>query len=217
MYKRVTLLERKPSISMEEFSEHWEIEHGPIAANFTGLVRYHQNHRLTSATPTTEPIWPVEGIVELWFDEEAGSNPGRDEGVTAQLIVDEPTIFRSLTGFPVPDCDITSAPTKVWLLGSWADDTCRPVELQTVAETLADPWPGLHLLQTHAVEPDVPPFLRDALLPYPTPPRATAVYEWRGDGLSVDTCDAIEAQAREAASGVLDQIQVVPVREVVIV
>ncbi len=216
MYKRVTLLEKKPSVTMEEFSEYWEVEHGPIAAAFTGLERYHQNHRLVQATPRPERPWPVEGIVELWFNDEAGTNPGRDHDVTARLIVDEPTIFRSLTGFPVPDCDISSAPMKVWVLGSWADGICRPEGLRSVAGILEELRSELRLLQAHAIEPGEPAFLREALQPYPQPPRAIAIYQWLDGEPTLEACEEIEALMGVTATGVLGQVQVVPTREVII-
>ena len=115
MRKRVTFLQRRSDLTADEFRQHWRTTHGPIAAAFAGLERYVQNN--VHADPIGMPagIWSVDGIVELWFNDEAGSEPGRDPEVTSLLTADEPTFLSGLTGFNVPPCDpYDPVSWKVW-------------------------------------------------------------------------------------------------------
>ena len=218
MRKRVTFLQRRSDLTADEFRQHWRTTHGPIAAAFAGLERYVQNN--VHADPIGMPagIWSVDGIVELWFNDEAGSEPGRDPEVTSLLTADEPTFLSGLTGFAVPPCDPYDPVTwKVWVLGRWLSGSADPSALATFAEALESECGNLRLLQTHAVSDEVPPFTRAALAPYAFPPRAIALLEWR-EGKPEDLAiDAVKVAARELAKDLLQPAQVIITESVTIV
>ena len=44
MIRRVSILTRKPELSHEEFVDHWENVHGPLALKVPGIRRYVQSH-----------------------------------------------------------------------------------------------------------------------------------------------------------------------------
>ncbi len=73
MIKTVGLLTRKKDWSHERFMKHWVEVHAPLALAVPGLRRYVQNHikderrRPDIETTAVE----VDGIAELWFDDQA--------------------------------------------------------------------------------------------------------------------------------------------------
>ncbi len=67
MVKIIVMLKRKSSMTMEEFSQYWYEEHGPLALRIMpGLRKYTQNHAVR-LTDSEEPRF--DGIAELWFDD----------------------------------------------------------------------------------------------------------------------------------------------------
>ena len=73
MIKTVGLLTRKSGWTHEQFMKHWVEIHAPLALAVPGLRRYVQNHisgERTRADIETTAV-EVDGIAELWFDDEA--------------------------------------------------------------------------------------------------------------------------------------------------
>jgi uncharacterized protein (TIGR02118 family) len=62
MYKHVALLVRQEGMSHEEFVDHWQTTHTPIAREIEGVVRYHQ------VLPTDPEHAEFDGIAELYFE-----------------------------------------------------------------------------------------------------------------------------------------------------
>ena len=75
MIKTVGLLSRKPGWTHEQFVEHWVEIHAPLAHAVPGLRRYVQNHikdeRRRGAIETIELEIEIDGIAELWFDDQS--------------------------------------------------------------------------------------------------------------------------------------------------
>ncbi len=73
MIKTVGLLTRKSGWTHEQFMKHWVETHAPLAHAVPGLRRYVQNHIKGERTRADIEATPVEvdGIAELWFDDEA--------------------------------------------------------------------------------------------------------------------------------------------------
>jgi uncharacterized protein (TIGR02118 family) len=63
MYKHVALLVRQEGMSHEEFVDHWQTEHTPIAREIDGVVRYQQ------VLPTEPDHAEFDGIAELYFED----------------------------------------------------------------------------------------------------------------------------------------------------
>ena len=73
MIKTVGLLTRKSGWTHEQFMKHWVEVHAPLALGIPGLRRYVQNHLMgerTRADIETTAV-EVDGIAELWFDDES--------------------------------------------------------------------------------------------------------------------------------------------------
>jgi uncharacterized protein (TIGR02118 family) len=65
MIKLITLLKRKPGISVQAFQEHWLNIHGPLAGKAPGLQRYVQSHALVQGYRKGDLLFDV--IDERWF------------------------------------------------------------------------------------------------------------------------------------------------------
>lgn len=66
MYKVITLLKRRPGVSVEHFQQYWLQQHAPLAAAMPRLRRYVQSHALVQGYAKGE--LPYDGISEMWFD-----------------------------------------------------------------------------------------------------------------------------------------------------
>ena len=73
MIKRVSLLTRKDGMTREQFTRHWLEIHAPLARPVPGLKRYVQSHILEEFKRADIPTSAVQvdGIAELWFDDQA--------------------------------------------------------------------------------------------------------------------------------------------------
>jgi uncharacterized protein (TIGR02118 family) len=63
--KRISLVQRKPGMSKEEFFRYWKDVHGPIALKLPGLLRYVQSHATPSMYANGDP--PFDGAAQVWF------------------------------------------------------------------------------------------------------------------------------------------------------
>jgi uncharacterized protein (TIGR02118 family) len=66
MLKVITLLKRRPGLSVEEFQARWRKVHADLAAGVAGVRRYVQSHALLQGYQKGELIY--DGIGEAWFD-----------------------------------------------------------------------------------------------------------------------------------------------------
>ncbi|HVB67237.1 MAG TPA: EthD family reductase [Acetobacteraceae bacterium] len=73
MIKVLSLLTRRPHLTHEEFVRHWRDTHGPLARAVPGIRRYVQSHIAATRTRADIPETDVDvdGIAELWYDDEA--------------------------------------------------------------------------------------------------------------------------------------------------
>jgi uncharacterized protein (TIGR02118 family) len=91
--KRVSLLQRKPGMSHEEFVKHWVDIHAPMARACPGIGRY--TLTIVKSASTRKDVAPfeieVDGIAEMWFKSQAefeaySTSPAtkrlRDDGAT---------------------------------------------------------------------------------------------------------------------------------------
>ncbi len=62
-YKHSAFLVRKDDLSHEEFVDHWQHNHTPIAREITGVVKY------DTIVPTDPDGQPFDGVAELYFND----------------------------------------------------------------------------------------------------------------------------------------------------
>jgi uncharacterized protein (TIGR02118 family) len=73
MLKTVGLLTRKEGWTHAQFIKHWVEIHAPLAHAVPGLRRYVQNHIKGERRRADigETVIEIDGIAELWFDDQA--------------------------------------------------------------------------------------------------------------------------------------------------
>lgn len=73
MIKVLSLLTRKDGLTHEDFVRHWRDIHGPLALSVPGIRRYVQSHIQGTRTRAdiAETAVEVDGIAELWYEDEA--------------------------------------------------------------------------------------------------------------------------------------------------
>lgn len=69
MITRFWLGRRRPGLTREEFSRHWDTVHGPFGLALPGLRAYVQNHPIPDPSPLAPPVF--DGCSELDFDDVA--------------------------------------------------------------------------------------------------------------------------------------------------
>jgi uncharacterized protein (TIGR02118 family) len=106
MFKRISLLVRKPGISREEFARHWREIHGPLALPLPKVVRYVQNHiREEGARHPHLPAagGQVDGIVEFWFENRQDMEQAFATPEAAALFADGALFIESVTSYVVEE------------------------------------------------------------------------------------------------------------------
>jgi uncharacterized protein (TIGR02118 family) len=75
LIKRMSLLKRLPEVSPEVFRREWRVEHARLVKRVSGVRGYRQNLIVAREAPKGTPVGyeglPIDGIVELWFDDAA--------------------------------------------------------------------------------------------------------------------------------------------------
>lgn len=177
MPKRITLLRRRSSLTPAEYSLHWSTVHAEIAKGLPRVERYLQNH-------VEEPDG-LDGIVELWFADDAAAAAGFGSDVADRLIADEPEFLDALTG-----CAFRGEgphgpwPLKVWILVDEA------VDAAALAPRL-DAVPGAIGARVDVIDVGAPMLVRAALQRLELPQTAISV--------GFDASDSAAAFAADAA------------------
>lgn len=123
-HKRITYLARRADLTPEQFSLHWSTVHADIARDFERLDAYFQNHVVASVTVVGEASpFEIDGIVELWFEDEEAAGAGFSSTLADRLKEDERRFLSGLSGSSVSSRGPTPAqPHKVWLVASTEPD-----------------------------------------------------------------------------------------------
>jgi uncharacterized protein (TIGR02118 family) len=105
MIKRISLLTRKPHLTHEEFVKHWREIHGPLAIGVPGLRRYVQSHIQSESERSdiqTTDI-QVDGIAELWYDDEASMAKASASPEAQRLFADGALIIGQIKTFVIKE------------------------------------------------------------------------------------------------------------------
>jgi len=78
LLKRMSLLRRRPEVSPESFRHEWRVEHAHLVKRVQGVRGYRQNLIVGRQVPKGAEVGyeelPIDGIVELWFDDSEAIN-----------------------------------------------------------------------------------------------------------------------------------------------
>lgn len=89
---RTALLRRRHDIAPDAFREHWRNVHARLVARLPGLRGYHQNlvvDRAQRAIDFARGPVSIDGISQLWFDDEASAERADRSEVMAAIAADE--------------------------------------------------------------------------------------------------------------------------------
>jgi uncharacterized protein (TIGR02118 family) len=96
MIKSASLLVRKEGITHEEFVRHWRNIHAPLAHDCPGISRYTLTIIKSSSTRTDGVGGldvEVDGIAELWFENQAARDQFAASPATERLLADGATFI----------------------------------------------------------------------------------------------------------------------------
>lgn len=101
--KRMSLLRRRADVSPAVFAHEWRAVHGPLVRTLPGVLGYRQNLVTGRESPKGTPVdfdgLPIDGIVELWFENPETLNAafaspaGQTTMAHAQTFIGEITTF----------------------------------------------------------------------------------------------------------------------------
>ncbi|GKY87090.1 EthD domain-containing protein [Sinisalibacter aestuarii] len=129
MLKRITLLARRDDLTFDEFSNHWFTVHGDIVKDMPMVHGYIQNPikaRLLTALNAENPF-SFDGIVELWFKDQAAQDVAFAADAAKLLPKDELNFIRGITIFPVTEdrSGPEGLPVKVIIAARFGDGSDR--------------------------------------------------------------------------------------------
>jgi uncharacterized protein (TIGR02118 family) len=110
MIVRMGLLRRKKGLPVDAFRRHWRDVHGPLAAHLPGLLRYHQNHVVSSPEPISH-MGAIDGISELWFQDAQAMQHAVKSPECRPIAEDEPNLIGDLK-LIVAEQDVVIAPPR---------------------------------------------------------------------------------------------------------
>src|SRR6476646_3330435 len=97
MIKRVSLVNRKAGMHVEEFQRYWRKVHAPLALRVPGLRRYVQSHTVLETYDSDDPP-AYDGIVETWWDSVEASEEARKTPERAEVDADQPNFIGASAG-----------------------------------------------------------------------------------------------------------------------
>ena len=103
LIKRMSLLRRRADVDAETFDREWRIEHARLLRLMPGVDGYRQNlvveRQVVKGTPCSHDELPIDGVVELWFEDTEALNrafaspQGAQAMKHAESFIDEITTF----------------------------------------------------------------------------------------------------------------------------
>lgn len=174
MIKRITLLVRKDGITRSAFREYWYENHGKIVRQMPAVAGYLQNPVQPEQSEDVghSPPFQFDGIVELWFANEAAEKEAFASPAAKLLPLDEPNFIKGITILAIAEgllLRTESAGAKAMLVLNLGPDLGKDARARALAEieVQAAKLPGILRLVANRVTADSK---RDGLWSEPTPP-----------------------------------------------
>lgn len=145
MIAAISLMRRRPDISLAQFRKHWLDPHGVMTAELPGVSFYIQSHCIGS--PVTNALAEqlgIEGIPELWFDSYEDRRIAYTSPRIAECNIDSEQFVGAVTRLVTEPQVIVKPPAvekpvKVILLATGTPD----VAWADRAEARLARWPGV--------------------------------------------------------------------------
>lgn len=152
MIAAISLMRRRPDLSIEQFRRHWLHPHGTMTAELPGLRHYVQHHPI-DAPPGTNALareLGLDGIPELWFDDYEARRIAYTSPRIAECNVDSENFVGAVTRLVTAPQVVRAAPpadtsARVLLLAVGTGDAGWAVRTQERVAAM----PGVVGLVTH--------------------------------------------------------------------
>lgn len=92
MYKRIGLVQRKKTLTREQFETHWLTKHAELCMKLPNMRRYSVN----LVDPGRFPHFPWDGFSELWFDSEEALQASLESPEGRTLLADLPNFVEKI-------------------------------------------------------------------------------------------------------------------------
>jgi len=106
LLKRISTLKRRPDISEEDFRREWKV-HGELVRQMAGVKGYRQNvvvaRERIKGQPCDYDALPIDGIVELWFDNPATLEAAFASDAGQRTMAHARTFLAEITAFLVDE------------------------------------------------------------------------------------------------------------------
>lgn len=116
LIKRMSLLRRIPDVTPEAFVHEWRVEHAHLVRRLKGVRGYRQNLVVGREAPKGHPVdydaMPIDGIVELWFDDAASLDAAFASPQGATLMMHAREFISEITTFLVEPAVIVQEGAK---------------------------------------------------------------------------------------------------------
>ena len=129
MIAAISMMRRRPDVTLDHFRRHWLDPHGVMTAELPGVRHYVQSHCIDSpATNALARSLAIDGFPELWFDDYAARHVAYTSKRIAECNVDSEHFVgavRRLVTEPDVWVGTPRSPkgsAKVFLLATGADD-----------------------------------------------------------------------------------------------
>ena len=109
LLKRMSTLKRRPDITEEEFRREWKV-HADHVRKMPGVSGYRQNviveRELVKGTPCRYEDLPIDGIVELWFEDTGTLQAAFSSPAGQTTMAHAKTFLAEITAFLVAERQI---------------------------------------------------------------------------------------------------------------
>ncbi len=111
MIAAISLMKRRPDLTMAQFRKHWLDPHGVMTAELPGVRFYVQHHFIEHrATNALARSLDVHGIPELWFDDYEGRRLAYTSPRIAECNIDSEQFVGAVTRLVTEPLDVISPP-----------------------------------------------------------------------------------------------------------
>lgn len=104
LLKRMSILKRRPDITEDDFRREWRL-HGDLVRQMPGVSAYRQNAVIARERVKGDPCGyddlPIDGIVELWFEDAATIEAAFGSGAGQRTMAHARTFLAEITAFVV--------------------------------------------------------------------------------------------------------------------
>jgi uncharacterized protein (TIGR02118 family) len=112
LLKRMSVITRLPALSEEDFRREWKV-HGDLVRKMPGVAAYRQNgvvaREREKGKPCAYDVLPIDGIVEMWFEDEATLEEAFKSPAGQAAMAHAKTFLGQITPFLVNERPIVEA------------------------------------------------------------------------------------------------------------